>query len=492
MNALSICFCWVLAAAVMVSCGPAEKRTTPLVKDLRTYPIHHSWMTDPEALQNLATADSRSISLHATLASQAIDGTVTFHKKDLFNQTFLYGFDLQYSSGADPLHEPIAQAESLGFIPAFFRRLGPDLQLIEDQSRLYESDINHPEQLLVTYHIVQETIDELTVAPSAGSLAVNDAFNGKPAAPGAIRGSAERPKQAWVRSLQFVPEGQYLLQETGLMLQNGIVQTFMESIFPRASVVPEGYHGLENERKFEPLAARYRFMDSEAIYTNHADLTGGMTRQKTRFAPRFNLTDGEVLDWYVTANAPDKFLPLLKSGIEGWNRYFRPQLGYDVMRFVGRLPEGRKIGDPRYNVVALDISSQPGAAYASAAADPFTGLKSHAMIYIPSTGPRPIWTNRPPPCSARRLASPSSPANVPIAASPSPPPSPVSPCQSQHSAHIRSCALAVKLSWPFCFMKLGTRWALLTTTRAPCRLTAASPRAQATRPPGRSWIITIA
>ena len=81
---------------------------------------------------------------------------MTFRKSRLFDREFLYGFDLQYSSGADSQYDLIPQSEALGHVPCFFRRVGDELQLVADQRRLYESVVNHPEILLATYAITGE------------------------------------------------------------------------------------------------------------------------------------------------------------------------------------------------------------------------------------------------------------------------------------------------------------------------------------------------
>jgi hypothetical protein len=53
------------------------------------------------------------------------------------------------------------------------------------------------------------------------------------------------------------------------------------------------------------------------------------------------------------------------------------------MRFMGRLPEGVKLGDFRYNVVRFDAVKEAGAAYESQSYDPQTGIQTHSMIYLP-------------------------------------------------------------------------------------------------------------
>ena len=330
-------------------------------------------MGDSDVGQRLSLLDEGAESRGITKSSRTLTGSVTFKKSGLFEREFLYGFDLQYSSGADSQLSLIPQSQAIGHVPAFFRRLGNELQLLANQTRLFESDVNHPELLLATYEIIAENDDSLTVRFSHGGLVINEVINGK---------GSDAPKQMWIRSLEYIEEGNYLLQESALLLKDGSVQTFMESLFPRSNLVPDTYIGMQADAEKEPLAERYRFLSSEKVYVPSV-IDGHTVRTETSFANRFNLGETGTIDWYVTPNIPDKFLPVVKSGLEGWNRYFEPQLGRKVMQFKGRLPAGIKLGDPRYNVINFDTVAEAGAAYESQAADPLTGIQSHSMIYLP-------------------------------------------------------------------------------------------------------------
>jgi hypothetical protein len=322
-----------------------------------------------------ARADEKSGALQIAPASSAIKAEVTFDKEMLFSQEFLYGFDLQYSSGADADYALIQQSTAFTHIPCFFRQLGDELQLLADQKRLFESNINAPEILIGTYKIVAEDEKTVTVQYASGGLVINQTVNGK---------SAPLPKQSWLRSIEFVAEGNYLLQETGMLLADGSVQTFMEAVFPRSNLVPKDYKGLEAMGAFEPLAERYRFLEAEKVFVEKSSDNGVPVRKQTAFATRFHLAkEGATIDWYVTPNLPDSMLPVIKSGVEGWNRYFNPMFGYDVMVFKGKLPTGVKLGDPRYNVINFDSVAEAGAAYESQAADPLTGIQSHSLVYMP-------------------------------------------------------------------------------------------------------------
>lgn len=358
---------------------PAEK-AAPIVAAVTLQPSHElDQIVDgdsPAAVRDQASlkrANERSEAQGVASATTAVHAQVRLKKAHLYDRTFLYGFDLQYSSGADAEYELIPQSQALGHIPATFRRLGDVLQLVGDQSRLFESDINHPEILISEYKIVSEDADSLSVTFERGGLVVNEGLNGKGAKP---------PKQTWVRSFEFVEQGNYLLQETGLLLDDGSVMTVLESTFPRDSLVPAQYEPLLADPAREPLAERYRFLANEKVFLDFKDGNRNV-RSQTQVANRYHLGSDGTIDWYVTANAPDEFLPALKSGVEGWNRYFEAQLGRKVMRFLGRLPAGIKIGDPRFNVINWDTVQDAGAAYESQASDPTTGIQSHSLIYMP-------------------------------------------------------------------------------------------------------------
>ncbi len=329
-------------------------------------------LAGPDA-ETLGRADASARDKGTTEATKAVRAHVTLSKRAIFDREFLWGVDLQHSSGSDAEYELINQAISLGHVPAHFRRLGDTLQLLADQSRLFESDINHPELLLAQYEIVAEHDDSLEVVVDRAGTVVNELYNG--------RGSPA-PKETWLRSLTWVEDGSYLLQETGLLLQDGTVETFIESVFPRSALVRADFPQLLNDASLEPLAERFRFLSNESVYLPY-DAGDHIARRKTQVATRYDIANGKTIDFYVTRNIPDKFLPAMKSGIEGWNRYFEAEHGRAVMRFVGRLPQGVALGDPRYNVVEWDSVEDAGAAYESQAADPISGVQSHSLIYMP-------------------------------------------------------------------------------------------------------------
>src|SRR5207245_1704668 len=141
--------------------------------------------------------------------------------------------------------------------------------------------------------------------------------------------------------------------------------------------------GFDLDAKINPISTRYRFLSNEQVFVPRKVDGGADVRQQTSFGVHYNLGDTGTIEWYVTPNIPDKFMPVIKSGVEGWNRYYHAQLGRDVMHFAGRLPDGISIGDPRYNVVNWDSVAMAGAAYESQAADSLSGIQSHSLIYLP-------------------------------------------------------------------------------------------------------------
>ena len=306
-------------------------------------------------------------------ANHRVEVELTLRRDLLLDREFLYGFDLQYSSGTDSKFALVPQAQAIGHVPATFRLIGDRLQLLSNQDRLFESDINHPELLINEYKGVRSDGETITIAFDRPGHLVNMTMNGT---------AGPEVKMSWLRSFEYVAQGNYILQETALLLADGQVQTYMESIFPRDTLVPAEYRGIENEASLNPAAERYRFLTNEKVYVDRPGLIRTV-RQETSFANRFHVKAGETIDWYVTKNAPANFMNEMKSGVEGWNRYFIPQMGYAVIQFKGYLPAGVKLGDPRFNVINFDSVAQAGAAYESQAADPMTGIQSHSLIYMP-------------------------------------------------------------------------------------------------------------
>ncbi len=311
------------------------------------------------------------------VASTEVKASITLRKKEIFGKEFFYGADLQYSSVYDKDYDLYNQSLALGHVPANFRKSGNELQLIADQRRLYPSDVNHPEQLISRFRILSETADTITVSEGNASLFIVSLLDSK----------VNQAKDHWARSFEFVEKGNYLLQESSVVLPNGDILEVMESVFPRETLAPSAKF---EKFKLDPedavgatdgAAARYRMLMSETIFNGE---------EKLSYAQHYDIYDAvtgapTTIDWYVTPNIKDEQLPVVRDAVEGWNRYFRKFKGIerDVVLFKGRTPDWMKIGDPRFNIINWDSRLIAGAAYESQATDPFTGKQSHSVIYMP-------------------------------------------------------------------------------------------------------------
>jgi hypothetical protein len=370
------------AATFLASCGQIrskskdnESSAEPFASNVETKSETSKAEEVKAAASSEKAAEILTPKANQTDAAKAVVGDVTLKKSAIMGRTFLYGFDLQYSAVGDVSFSLLDQSQALGHIPVSFRIVGRRLQLLADNTRKFESVVNHPETLVNEYEIIAESDDELTITMSKPGMLLHKTFNGSDAA---------APASSWLRSIEIVDGGRYLLQESALMNAKGEVQTFLESLMPRDALVPADYKPMEANRDTNDLATRYMLLDSEKVFVQRTTTNGVPVREETSFASRFNLTsETSTIDWYVTANAPDELMGELKSGVVGWNRYFKPQLGRDVMRFMGRLPAGVKLGDPRYNIINFDSVAEAGAAYESQASDPLTGIQSHSIVYMP-------------------------------------------------------------------------------------------------------------
>ncbi|MFL5812906.1 MAG: zinc-dependent metalloprotease [Bdellovibrionia bacterium] len=324
---------------------------------------------------------------------QAVEVVMTLDKTRILGREFMYNLDLQYSSQFDEGYNLYTQSEVIGNTPVVFRIMGNTLELVTDNKLKFPSDNNHPEDIIGRFRILSQTDSTLTVSGlnSAPYLATQMA-----AASGSESDSDEKAAKPsityldhWIRSFEFDPNGNYLLQETSLKLSDGkTIVEFMESIYPRETLKPGA-----NFEKFEmdpedPVGAaegtvaRFRFLPADTI-TLH-DKT---SEKKLAFAEHYDISGADTtIDWYVTPNIPDEYIAPVKQAVEGWNRYFVKMKGIErpVMRFMGKLPANIHIGDPRYNVINWDSRLIAGAAYESQAADPETGRQSHSVIYMPA------------------------------------------------------------------------------------------------------------
>lgn len=317
-----------------------------------------------KALYGTAGLDDSTI-LPASLA--AISSEVTLSKKEIFDQDFLYGSDLQFSSissGPDML----LQALAIGHAITRFRIYGDHLQLIEDQSYLFESNINHPKRLIFDFPIIRQDDDTITVSIYQGSPSLAN-----------LLGPASPIANNWVRSVQFVQDGQYLLIETTIELEDGSIAEIMESVFPRNTLLSKtDVKPVFDDPALNPYADRFLYISQGSVFL---DLEKGRT--KTALANRFQVDEGKSIDWYVTPNLPKEYLPVLKSAVEGWNRYSQKMWNRDFILFKGYLPSTAKVGDPRFNVIVWDSVPDASSAYESQASDPLTGIQSHSLIYLP-------------------------------------------------------------------------------------------------------------
>lgn len=359
----------LLATASLVAACTSNKGSdapAPYVMKIETKPASaesQSILQD----QRIATGGSTT-----AISSGAINPEVTLKLSSLQNRVFLYGADLQYSSIVNM--EMFLQSMAIGHEAVRFVVAGDKLQLVADQDYMYESNVNHPVRLVHEWDIVTRAVDEITIRMRVASPVLSGILYG--AAAPAVRSN-------WVRSVKFVEQGQYLMFETSIELADGKIVEFMESIFPRETIVPQGYKPLLADPSREPMAERFRFLGGGAIWM---DLPEG--RVQSQVATRFHVPTNGTIDWYVTPNIPQEFIRPVQTAIEGWNRYYRAMFGRDVVVFKGLLPADIKIGDPRFNVVNWDSVAEATAAYESQAYDPYTGIQSHSLVYLPKA-----WVN---------------------------------------------------------------------------------------------------
>jgi hypothetical protein len=339
-----------ISAFALTACSPKSESpnfnpSNPVVLDLKTNPV---------------ASES---------GMPAVEGQLTLAKNEILNREFLYGADLQYSSMEDG--GMMQQAIATGHFIAKFRVMNNRLQLFADQKHLFQSDINHPERLINEFPILSQDEKTLTISiRKASPILVTIAGDKKSA----------KARASWVRSVEYAQQGNYLLIESSIEQADGTVAEFMESVFPRDTIVKaDSAAPILMDGELEPLADRFRFLSNEKIWMDHDG-----KRVQTEIANHYPINKSSgVIDWYVTRNVPAEYLTAIKAGVEGWNRYSRKMWNRDIVQFKGLLPEGVKIGDPRYNVINWDSVPDATSAYESQAADPITGLQSHSLIYLP-------------------------------------------------------------------------------------------------------------
>jgi hypothetical protein len=355
----------IASAMILAACSPGAGQRPPMIDAISNESLGFVSLRKPD------------------LAADALKtrSTATFLKSEILDREFLYGVDIQNSSMKEG--DDLMPAMTLGHFKVRFQINGDHLQLVTDSAHQYKSTINHPERLIHEWTISSSDSSKLTVHMERASAVLATMLSG-PTAP--------RERTSWLRGAEFAKSDNLLLLQTSIETAQGEVIEFMESVFPRDQLVTETVEKDEVLGKplylspeFESLASRFGFLPSGEIFVESEDGSRVATGVASRFAWTPKST-GPVI-WHVTPNIPDELLPMIRDGIEGWNRYSRKMWGKDILKFAGKLPEGIHLGDPRFNVVYWDTVDAAGAAYETQASDPETGLQSHSLIYLPRS-----WT----------------------------------------------------------------------------------------------------
>ncbi len=327
---------------------------------------------------NVTTLDKKASVAPDKTSSRSVEVRAVLDKKAILSQDYFYLGNLQYSSIYDKKFDLYTQSSASGLVPVHFRIVGNELDLIADNRNQYPSDVNHPEQLITRFKIIEQNDTSLTVSQGDSShYLAADLVTG-----GATAGATA--EDHWVRSFEFSPQGQYLLQESSVLLTTGEIGEFMESIFPKENMKASANFKVyqmnpdEAAGATEGVLARYRFLQTDKIFNGETKLA---------YAEHFDLAnDQATIDWYVTPNIPDEDLEPVGLAVDAWNRYFKNFKGINrnVMNFKGRLPDGVHLGDPRYNVINWDSRLVAGAAYESQSFDPANGKQANSIIYMPA------------------------------------------------------------------------------------------------------------
>lgn len=358
-----------LGATVLLATGGCTKPTSSKVMNIGSSPAIYAptvLKVESHPITAVNAASRRLALIKKSAVPPMVSSKVTFDKSAILNRVFLYGSDLQYSSVGEE-SGMLLQALALGHVTAKFQIFEDRLQLVAEEKYRFESNINIPVRLLHEWPIVAQSPASVTVEMTKASPTLSTAID-----------PALQIRSSWVRSVEFVPQGSYLMIESSIELADGKVAEFMESLFPRDTLVNSSTSRILADPSFNPNAARYGFLASQ-VWT---DMPEG--RVQTAVAQRFSTpAAGTTIDWYVTANIPTEFISPVQEAVEGWNRYSQKMWGRDFIKFKGVLPAGVKIGDPRYNVISWDSVLNASAAYESQAADPETGIQSHSLIYLP-------------------------------------------------------------------------------------------------------------
>jgi len=325
----------------------------------------------PPLVQNLVQKEEFNGLLPA--ASPKVTTEITLRKAALLDRGFLYGGSLQFASlrqeGAPEPSDLMAIA--LGQMPAEFRIIDDKLRLVTDSRVKFESDVNRPSRLIQEFKIIRQDAESLTIVADKASPVLDTALFGE--------NNKVPVRHSWIRSLEYAENDELFLIESSVELTDGSLAEIMETLTPRERVVPATAKPIYADPELNKDAARYRFLTAGAVFIDHPELG----RVKTQMAERFLPKEGEPIRWYVTKNVPAAYFEDVRNGIEAWNRYSRSMGRPDIVKFEGHVPDGVKVGDPRYNIIVWDNIKEAGSAYESQAADPLTGVQSHSLVYLP-------------------------------------------------------------------------------------------------------------
>ena len=305
-----------------------------------------------------------------TPTAQAVTGEIVIKKNEILNRTFAFQANSQHSSFFSKLTNSFSQDYAYRTQVITFRKVGNELQGVLDTTPLYLSTSNHPEELITRFTILSETPDSFVVSQANSVNFFAEAL-----------GNLGRVVTSWTRSIQW--DSGRLVQESTLLFADDSEMEFIENLFPYENLTPSpAFQKIEVDYKNRAgegkIASRYRILSAGTFYKDE---------KPHAYGEHFDIGDAsnpKTIDWYITANAKDEDLLTFQQGVEGWNRYFKAMKGIerDVLKFKGRLPDGIKLGDSRYNVINLDEDSTATAAFASTSTDANTGRAVYAMIYI--------------------------------------------------------------------------------------------------------------
>ena len=340
----------------------------------------------PAPLQ--VSAPAASIPERITSPSIKVDGGILLSNsqvEDLLKEEFLYTANVQYAEMKDEaLGFETQQVLSQGALKVGrFKLSDLKLQFIVDESIGVESDFSVT-KVYMDMDILEKTDAGLRLKMVNVAGGASQAWQ--------IGNYSER----WLRSLEYFSNDRTLVWETSLVARGKddmlSVNHFAESIMPRGrfanvanALVKQDEPKAPVDDNFLGVLSRVGTFDVESFVKPQLATAWNdqVVKLKRVTSTRFDISEGKTIDWYVTDNLPDQLYSDIKAGVEGWNRYYNTFRSDSVVRFLGKLPKGVKLGDPRYSVVRFDAVSAAGAAYESQNYDPETGIQTQSMIYMP-------------------------------------------------------------------------------------------------------------